>query len=210
MRLERGSAASPLSKGSDRRSSVGSKNTPARKGGRGRRVRTTGVHPGSVRTEGRTRRTRERRMKRTRDAERAHAGPRERGATDHPFDPTPTDSTIHHAGKHRSENTAGRKTPLGGKHRWEIYDLRLFRTGSARRWCAPRRGPATVERASTRFVDRPAGTRRQGRTPPCPPGLAIGNCLTGGLREGCGIGDPDPRGWVPVRGPARRTTLLRA
>ena len=61
--------------------------------------------------------------------------------------------------------------------------------------CAPRGGPATVERASTRFVAGPAGTRQQGESPPRPPGLATGIRRTGGQ------GDRGPRhtAWGAVR-----------
>lgn len=84
MRLERGSAASPLSKGSDRRWPIGSKNTPVRKEGRGRRVRTTRDGPGSADAEDHTRRAGDGAASRRRGA---HGRPRKRGATDHPFEP---------------------------------------------------------------------------------------------------------------------------
>ncbi len=84
MRLERGSAASPLSKGSDRRWPIGSKNTPVRNEGRGRRVRTIRDEPGSASAEDHTRRAGNGAVQRRRGA---RGRPRKRGATDHPFEP---------------------------------------------------------------------------------------------------------------------------
>ncbi len=58
-------------------------------------------------------------------------------------------------------------------------------------------GAATVERASTRFVVGPAGTRRQPQSPPQGPGLATGNRRTGGAPPVRRTGDADARGGAP-------------
>lgn len=200
MRLERGSAASPLSKGSDRRWPIGSKNTPVRNEGRGRRVRTN---------PGRTRLGESRGPHAARGRRSGAAAPRGARKTAETRSNRPSvRAKLRKQPSSRVPSTSGRG-PVDDANRnlpaTPTY-LRLPGNGLGRAWCALRRRDATVERASTRFVVGTAGTLRQRRVHHGPRGTQQESRGPGGV---CDRGAPRTR-WGQGPEAARAAGSLHA